>query len=165
MAQQTLVEEGAFHRGIRTKINENFSELYNRNMVAEVSLTPAQVLALNATPIQVIAAPGNGALFIDIKAWHLSKGAGTAYAGIDAAEDMVLRYTDASGAIAATAEMTGFADQATSVCCKGAINACFPAVNAAVVVHMLNGEITTGNSLIRLRVEYQLLPFPVNNIT
>lgn len=126
---------------------------------ANVTLSSAQILALNATPISVLAAPGAGFVNV-IFSVHATKAAGTAYAGIAVGEDIAFRYTDASGAIIATLEMTGFADSAsaTSGIAVGASNN--TVANAAIVAHMTTGEITTGNSPFLFTIYYRTFPIP-----
>jgi len=76
-------------------------------MKSKVVLTAAQIKALNATPVEIIAAPGaNKGIVVDKVL--LTKSTGTAYDGIAAGEDFTLKYTDANGAVILTAEMTGF---------------------------------------------------------
>ena len=133
------------------------------------TITSAQLLALNATPVTVIPAPGAD-LMIKINSWVARHGTGTAYSGIASGEDLVLKYTNASGAIAATAiESTGFLDQATAqirlakaLSGSGAAASTpadiTPVANAAIVLHLLSGEITTGNFDLELFVEYDIVP-------
>lgn len=126
---------------------------------AIVALSSAQVLALNATPISVLAAPAAGTAH-RILAVEAYKPAGTGYAGIAAGEDIALRYTNGSGATLATIEATGFLDQATAQSRFGAVVATdiTPVAAAAVVAHMTTGEITTGDSTIYLRITYRIVP-------
>lgn len=127
--------------------------------VADVTVTSAELLALNATPKTLIAAPGAGlaiiptliALFLDYNS--------AAYAGIAAGEDLAAKYTDASGATLATIEATGFLDATAD-----AVRAIFPVTtlltpvaNAALVLHMLTGEIITGNSPLKVKVHYKVI--------
>ena len=131
-------------------------------------ITSAQLLALNATPIAVIPAPGAG-YYIKVNSWTVIKPAGTAYAGIASGEDLALKYTDGSGAVAAAViEATGFLDQATAK--TRAANAIggnvdgvtpgdyTPVANAAIVVQLLVGEITTGTSPLYIMVDYDVVP-------
>lgn len=126
---------------------------------ANVTLTSAQILALNATPISVLAAPGAGFANV-IYSVYATKAAGTAYAGIAAGEDIAFRYTDASGAIVATLEMTGFADSASATqgVAQGTSNNVV--ANAAIVANMTTGEITTGTSDFKLTIYYRTFPVP-----
>ena len=128
-------------------------------MTTVVALTSAQLLALNATPITVLSAAASGYAYRILNV-EVYKPAGTAYAGIAAGEDLTLKYTNASGATLATIETTGFLDQATAQTRFGAVTATdiTPVAAAAVVAHLLTGEITTGTSDIYLRITYRLVP-------
>lgn len=140
-------------------------EVFTRT--ATVFITSAQLLALNATPISVIAAPGTGR-FIQVEKWMAYKPAGTAYAGIASGEDLALKYTDGSGVqVASPIETTGFLDQTTAqtswATTKGSADNATPAsalavANAAVVVQLLTGEITTGNTGVFIKVWYHEYP-------
>ena len=128
-------------------------------------VTSAQVLALFATPIAVLPAQGAGLAIIPIRV-AIHKPAGTAYAGIAAGEDLVLKYTNAAGAqCSSLIETTGFLDQATAQTriagmpgSTGATPADYaPVSNAAVMLHLLTGEITTGTSDLYVRVWYDVI--------
>ena len=129
-------------------------------------ITSAQVLALFATPIAVMPAPGAGLAIIP-RMVLVHKPAGTAYAAIAAGEDLVLKYTNAAGAqCSGVIETTGFLDQATAqtryVGMQASTGATAsdvtPAANAAVVMHLLVGEVTTGTSALHVRVWYDVVP-------
>lgn len=130
-----------------------------------VTVTSAQLLALNATPQTLIAAPGAGKVVVPMRV-QIHKPAGTAYAGIAAGEDLVLRYTDASGTICQAIEATGFLDQATAQerivdgwqsAAATAKTELVPTANAAVVLHLLAGEITTGDSPLYVQIYYHVV--------
>jgi len=134
--------------------------------MVEKQITAAQVLTLNATPVTVLASPGAGR-FILPEFTIIYKSAGTAYAGIAVGEDLALRYTNGSGTILQVSETTGFLDQATAQtrvlnglqsAAATALAELNPTANAAVVAHMLAGEIITGNSPIRIRMFYRVVP-------
>lgn len=150
----------------------NGQQFVNKNIVNKTVsklITSAQLLALNATPIEVIPAPGAG-YYNHINKWFISKPAGTAYAAIAGGDDLALKYTDGSGVVAATTiEATGFLDQTTlqiraanSLAGNGAAattpGGFIPVDNAAVVVQMLNSEVTTGTSPLYLFVNYDIIP-------
>jgi len=131
-----------------------------------VTVTSAELLALNATPKTILAAPGAGLAIIP-RLVLVNKPAGTAYGGIATGEDLVLKYTNGSGSQCSSAiETTGFLDQTTTqtrvVGPPGASGATAvawaPTANAAVVMHLLVGEITTGDSPLYVRVWYQVIP-------
>lgn len=111
------------------------------------TLTSAEILALNGTPIEIAEAPGAGKVNIFKGATISLDATATAYAGVGATEDLAARYTDGSGAIVSTTlEATGFIDQTTDQTrtLKEIVTDVTPVVNAAIVLHMLNGEVTTG---------------------
>lgn len=125
----------------------------------------ASVLALFSTPYTVMpAAPAGHAWILHRVAVH--KPAGTAYAGIAAGEDLVIKYTNASGAqVSSVIETTGFLDQATaqtryahapatSGATPGDIT---PVAGAPLVAHLLVGEITTGTSDLYVEVIADLM--------
>jgi len=129
----------------------------SRSLVKQVTLTSAQILALNATPITVLAAPGSGKTTI-VRQVLAYKPAGTAYAGIATGEDLTLKYTNASGAICAQIEATGFLDSTSALMARSADPGGLATTNAAIVAHMLTGEITTGDSNLILWIEYDIVP-------
>lgn len=129
------------------------------------TITSAQLLALNATPKEVLPAPGSGLAWV-VRRWAARKAAGTAYAGIASGEDLTLKYTNGSGAQCAGAiETTGFLDQTTAqVRVAGQVGAAAgtpadvtPVANAAVVIQLLSGEITTGDTDLIVKVWADLI--------
>lgn len=129
--------------------------------VAETTVTvsSAELLALNAVPKQLVAAPGAGKLLVLEGAQRLWLDYNSvAYNGIAAGEDLAIKYTDGSGVIAAQVETTGFLDQAADehrIIYPLADAAKEPVANAPLVLHMLVGEIATGNSPLKVRVRYR----------
>ena len=131
-------------------------------VTADVTLTTEQILALNATPVELVAAPGalKAIDVVSIQAFLDYNSA--AYAGIAAGEDLAFRYTDGSGAIVASLEVTGFLDlTADAYRMTRPINSSALTgghaltANAALMAHMLVGEIITGNSPLKLRIRYR----------
>lgn len=123
-----------------------------------VEIVAAALLALNATPQTLVPAPGAGKALIPVSMELWLDYGGTAYAGIAAGEDLALKYTDANGATLATVETTGFLDataDAFRYVQPTTTAALTPVANAPLVLHLLTGEITTGNSPLKLRVLYR----------
>lgn len=125
-------------------------------------ISSALLLALNATPQTLVPAPGVGKAII-FQGMMIQKPAGVAYGGIAAGEDLSVKYTDAAGLELAQCETTGFLDQATNqiryvrpqTAASG--NSSFtPVENAALVLHLLSGEITTGDQPLNYEVRYYL---------
>lgn len=135
-----------------------------RGLALDVLVSSAELLALNATPKTLVPAPGAGYAII-FKGAEIFKPAGTAYGGIAAGEDLSVKYTNGAGAEVGQCEATGFLDQATaqSRYCRAhtaaSLNSAItPVENAALVLHMLVGEITTGDSPLHVRVSYDIVP-------
>lgn len=170
-------ERGQSPKAIVDAIQAMFTELYAANTAAaavlaaqsaiqfvDVTITSAELLALNGTPKTILAAPGANLanVLIDVVAY---KAAGTAYAGIAAGEDLSIKYTDASGLEVAEIETTGFLDQTTaqtryarSFAAASGVSSITPVANAAMIMMLLSGEITTGNSALKLRIYYRTVP-------
>lgn len=127
---------------------------------ADVTLTTAQVKQLNGTPIQLVAAPGAGNILLLEAAQLWLDYATTAYDGIAEGEDLSIKYTNGSGAEVAAIEATGFldgtADETRYV--RPAATAVQPVANAALVLHMTTGNIATGDSPLKVRTWYRVLP-------
>lgn len=127
-------------------------------VTANITISSAELLALNATPKQLVAAPGAGKALILVDAQLDLAYATTAYAGIAAGEDLEIRYTNGSGQLVATVETTGFLD-ATAAAYRhiypASAAAIAPAENAALVMDLAAGEITTGDSPLKVRVRYR----------
>lgn len=117
---------------------------------ATVSLTSAQVKALAATPIQLVAAPGAGKV-VKLMGAQLKLVYGGTNAFTEAGDNLVINYTNAAGvAVSQVIEMTGFIDQTASMYTNAepAINAIVTAAaseNQALVLWNNNAEIA-GNA-------------------
>lgn len=122
-------------------------------------ITSAQVLALNATPQTIIPAPGIGKyltleqieIFLDFNS--------AAYAGIAVGEDLAVKYTNASGAlIVPVIETTGFLDAtADALAIAKPAASVVAVVNSPIVLHLLVGEVITGDSPLKVRCRYREL--------
>jgi hypothetical protein len=132
---------------------------------ADVTVSTGELLALNATPKTLISAPGDGKAIIFEGAVLFLDYNSVAYNGIAAGEDLSFKYTNSSGLAVAGCETTGFLDQtadtmryvrpttaASGVSDQVVVN------NAALVLHLLTGEIATGNSPLKVRVYYRVVP-------
>lgn len=128
-----------------------------------VVVTSAQLLALNATEQTIVPAPGAGKALI-FEGALIQKPAGTAYAGIAAGEDLSIKYTDSSGLEVGECETTGFLDQTTAQVryvrahtAASGISSITPVANSPLVLHLLTGEITTGDSDLNIEVHYRVV--------
>lgn len=134
------------------------------NFRKDFTISSAQLLALNATPITIVAAPGANICLIPTGLLLFYDYNSAAYAGIAAGEDLIVRYTNGSGAGTVGVEATGFLDQTSDQwryaypISQGAtqpLNSFTPVANAALVLHMATGEITTGNSPLYGRIWFR----------
>lgn len=131
--------------------------------VKTVTISSGDLKALNATPQTLVSAPASGfALVFDGMSIH--KPSGTAYAGVAAGEDMVVNYTDENGAEVARCETTGFLDQTSAETryvmphsAASGVSDITPVVDAPLVLHLLAGEITTGDSDLTIRIKYRVV--------
>lgn len=127
---------------------------------ATVTVSSAELLALNATPKTLIAAPAAGTALILVAAELWLDYTAPAYDGIASGEDLTIRYTNASGAVLATIEtdpfLTATADAFRYVepTTTAAIT---PVAAAPLVLHLSTGEIATGASPLKLRLLYREL--------
>ena len=129
---------------------------------AEVSITNAQMLALRATPKELVAAPGSGKVLEFVSAVLLFDYTG---AYTETADNMAVKYTDGSGAIVSeTIEATGFVDatadtMTTAIAKADVIVAKSGSENKALVLHNTgDGEYGGGNAsnAIRVKVAYRV---------
>lgn len=157
---RAIVDDGA-ESAFRAAEPAAYAPNYDHPLkTAIVTVPAASVLALNATPVTLIAAPGAGKALILVGAELWLDYGGTAYAGIAAGEDLAIKYTDANGATLATIETTGFLDataDAFRYVQPTTTAAMTPVANAPLVLHLLTGEIITGNSPLKLRLLYREL--------
>lgn len=162
---RTLVEGvtiGAAQLEAGTIVSAAMSETLIK--VATVSLTNAQVLALRATPITIVSAPGAGKVTEFISCVILFDRT-AAYTETD--DNLVVRYTGTTGLIVSQAiEMTGFIDAAADAYTLG-----LPKIdplgvktlceNQVLVLHNSgDGEFGGGNAanVVRVRTQYRVHP-------
>lgn len=123
-----------------------------------VALTSAQILALNATPVQLIAAPGtNKIAVLDSIVVEMTRTA-TAYANGGVLE---IRYTNASGALVAATfpaslVTTGGAGVAYAINI-GLATILTPVVNAAIVIDNASAPFITGTGTARIFVKWHVV--------
>ncbi len=141
-----VIIEGALHRSFRRR----------------AVVTTAEVLALFATPIEIVPAPGAGLALI-FEGMLIHKPAGVAYAGIAAGEDLSVKYTNAAGLAVGGCETTGFLDSTSSLIrwvggyrAASGVSQIAVVANAALVLHLLIAEIITGDSDLNMEVHYRI---------
>ncbi len=131
---------------------------------AEVSITAAEVKAIRATPISLVAAEGADKIVEFLSALLILEYGSEVLA--ESSDNLAVRYTDGSGAIVSEAiEAGGFLDQSAdtvsnAVAKKDNIVAASGCVNKALVLHNTgDGEITgnaTEDSVLRVKIAYRV---------
>ncbi len=133
----------------------------------DVTVTAAQVLALFATQVELVPAPGANRFNVLEWALFFYDYGGTAYGGIAAGEDLVISYTNVAGVAAAEIETTGFLDLTADAYRlayphSGAVtvnSSMVPVANAALVLGILIAEVITGNSPLIVKGGYSVVGF------
>lgn len=121
---------------------------------AEVTLTPAEMLALNATP-KVIFPKLAGSTYEIVRFELFMDYATTAYTGIAAAEDLSLEF-ETSGEIMSI-ETTGFLDQTSDQRRMSTTSSNIVGEDEDVRLKLLSGEILTGDSPVKLKLHYRVI--------
>lgn len=125
------------------------------------TITTAQVLTMFTTPIELVPAPATGFAHL-LRRIQIHKPAGVAYV-VAAGTDLVAKYTNAAGGQASSViETTGFVDQTTVqyrvAGVPGSTGATagdvIPVSAAALVLHVLTANLTTGDQPLYVRVHY-----------
>lgn len=132
---------------------------------ATVSLTSAQVKALAATQIELVAAPGAGKM-IKFMGASLKLVYGGTNAFTEAGDNFAIKYTDDTGVqVSQTIETTGFIDQTASTYTNAepkidAIVAATAAENQALVIDNLGAEIAgnaANDNTLEISVAYRIV--------
>lgn len=135
-----------------------------QNAYVDVTITSAQMLALNATAQTLVAAPGAGYAIAVRKVMVFLDYNAAAYAGIAAGEDLSFKYNSSAGVEIIRIEtdpfLTAVADELRIgyPSASGGFADFEPVANAPIVLHLLTGEIITGNSPVKVRVYYDVIP-------
>jgi hypothetical protein len=125
-----------------------------QTLVAEVTVTAAEMRALNATPHELVAAPGAGKALRPV--WFSVEMLGVvAFAGIAGGEDLHLRTTDNAGSSWGMIETTGFLDQDDEQSSMVYVNARSLADNSNLVLGN-SGAITLGSDCL-VKVGYNVV--------
>lgn len=147
----------------RTSAGYVFSSNATDIQTATVTIPAAAVRTLNATPVELIPAPGAGLANVLESAVVFMDYGSAGYDAVGSSDDLTIRYTNASGALIATVETTGFLDQTTDqvrYVQPTTAAAIAPVANAAIVAHISTGEIysAAGDSPIKFKLYYRVVP-------
>lgn len=125
--------------------------------IARVAVSSADILALNATPKVLVAAPGAGRIIIVSRYTVKMVRTATPYANGGALE---FRYTNASGAkvgadIAASVVTTGGAGTEYNTV-GGVVSSLTPVANAAIVMDNATAAFITGTGTMIVEIDYMI---------
>lgn len=119
----------------------------------DVTLTSAQLLAINTTPIEVVAAPGSGKAIVVESVVAFNDFVTAAYsAGTDTLD---LKYTNGSGATLVSLTNAFLESSADARAAVHSSTQYALTQNAAVVAYVGTGNPTTGAGSIALRIFYK----------
>lgn len=129
--------------------------------VKEVTVTSAQLLALRATPVTIVAAPGAGKMIVLLNALFIADN-GTAY--VVGTNDMALRYASTTGDIVGqTVDTAGLLDSTSDIATQAGPIATDNKVpkadceNQPLVLHNTGAsEFTTGTGVLRVKCWYSI---------
>lgn len=133
----------------------------SQETITDVTVTSAELLALNATPKQLLAAAPAGKFHLIKSVEFFMDYVSAAYAGIASGEDLQVGY--ATAGIIGKVETTGWLDATADsrrLMVPGLGDATFlgkVGVAEAVNLSLLTGEITTGDSNLKVRVRSRLI--------
>ena len=136
-----------------------------------VEIGNAALRTLNATAVEVIPAPGVG-LYLDPFSFAVRLlYTAPAFDGVGANDSLVLRFTNAAGAMISTPVVsTGFGDAASDQVRCGLVGiasgaggpvAYTPVENSPIVAHILTGEwyVAAGGSSLIFEILYRVRPY------
>lgn len=123
-------------------------------IVKNVTLTNAQVLTLNTVPTVIMTAPLVSTNAIFITSIYATIAAGTAYASTN---DILLKYTNASGAITGTITASGFLTSTAALGIRGSVASGLITPGAVIVATCGTGDPTTGTSPIKITIRYRIV--------
>jgi len=123
-------------------------------VVAKVDITSAEILALNATPIELIPAQGaDQAIIVDeIIAFNKY---GTATYALDGAVNA--KYTDGSGDAVVSALAEAWGEATADAVAKAVAVGVAPVANAPVVLFAESADPTTGDGTFSIYVSYRVI--------
>lgn len=132
-----------------------------RTYRATGTIANAAVRTLNATPVQMIAAPGSGKAIRVIRCEWMLDYVAPAFDAAASGDTLGAKYTNGSGAqcLQTLAGNTIGAASADYRAFVGAANTVIPVENAAVVAHIDTGEWygAAGGSALKYAIEYQIV--------
>ena len=129
----------------------------NYQRTASVSVTSAEILALNTTPKTLIASPGEDNFIIVDEVFLFHDHGGTDYVGGD---DLAINYTDGSGdSLISDISETAFLEASADAYALHHGIDCIPVSGAAVVLFAKTSDPTTGDGTFTIKIKYRIETF------
>jgi hypothetical protein len=119
----------------------------------EVTIATADVKTLNASPVYPLIAPGSGKYILVEEVECFMEYNSTAYV-VGATYDLSVEYETAGQIL--QFETTGFLDQTSNQTRVKKNNSSVVGVNERLVIKILNGELTTGDSDLKAKIHYKV---------
>jgi hypothetical protein len=165
VAAGTRTDRAVAVDALETRLDTKFAE-EGVIQYADISLTNANIIALRATPISMVAAQGAGTVIL-FRGALLKLVYGGTNVFTESADNLAIRVTDGSGAIVSQSiESTGFIDQSATTYSSAepkvdAIIVGSAAENKALVLHNTGDGEIAGNAgadnTMEVRVFYQVV--------
>jgi hypothetical protein len=142
--------------------NKVVSSMLAKNLIqtTTVTVTTGQILALNTTPITLVAAPGTGLVLLPIAVYATITYGAAAYS--TNAAGFTVRYTNGSGASTAMTLTQAFLQSSANAIqhVAAGTTAITPVANAPLVIYADNANPTTGDSNLKLQIWYRVVANP-----
>jgi hypothetical protein len=143
-----------------------YAPLGTEAITTTVEISSAEILALNATPKTLAAAPGADRLIEFISAVLIMDSTATAYDGVAAGEDLVIEYEDGDD-VSKEIETTGFIDQTNDE--VRFVDSVLPSadpvpagddlndnINDSIRLFLKSDEIATGTGTMSVKITYRI---------
>lgn len=138
----------------RDSLQKKFAEVDNTIYVAEVSLTAANIIAMNATPVEVVAAQGAGKVIEFVGATIIFDNGDTAFTGGGAVE---FQNSTVGDTLSTTVPATIFTSDADKIYqAYGASASAGWTANDNIVITNATAAFATGDGVARIKVAYRV---------
>lgn len=154
------------------RVARHISDLLLPHQVTYITLTPAQILLLNTTPITIVnSEPGYAVIPDKVQAF---KEAGTAYT-LGGATGLQFRSVDGVGTLLGQLTLAGFLDQAAAkssiLLAPSSATVTLPtltdystSVGSSLVAFMAGANVTVGTCNVKLVIFYYLFPLNFSQV-
>lgn len=136
----------------RDTLKDKFDEIDDTIYVAEASLTAANIIAMNATPVQLVAAPGAGKVLEFVGATFIFDYGTTQFTSGGA---VVIQEETSATALSGTVAAATIQAAADSISKLLPVAATLTA-NKGIFISNATGAFATGDSVARVKVAYRV---------